>query len=255
MSATNALNKQAIPQEHLDAVADMDVSMFSTGDVVNMILQRAQIIFDVRKGGQLIRAWTEGDEKPLLDVAEARPDLLMRRTLAAIHMEYQEMLPLLKKFGPSRIADIGCGYGFFDVFAAKDLGCHIVLIDIEETENRHFGFKKSGAAYSNLAVAKAFAVANGVAESSVTIVNPNQQDLDDLPDVDVAMSFMSCGFHYPVSTYMNFFNDGVTADGHLILDLRAPRAPAQIEELSQLGHVEIIIERDALQCVHVSKAA
>ncbi|MEM9582578.1 MAG: class I SAM-dependent methyltransferase [Pseudomonadota bacterium] len=253
MSATNALNKQAIPQEHMDAVAQMDISMFSVGDVVNMILQRAQVIFDVPKGGKLIRAWTEGNEEPLLAVAQDRPDLLMRRTLAAIHMEYREMLPTLKQIGPKRIADIGCGYGFFDVFAAQELGCEIVLIDIEETENRHFGFKKSGAAYSNLAVAKAFALANGVAEASVTTINPDKEDLDDVPDVDLAMSFMSCGFHYPVTTYMDYFHDGVAARGHLILDLRAPRADPQIAELSELGQVETLVERDALKCVLVKK--
>ncbi len=255
MSATNSLNKQAIPQEHMDAVADMDISMFSVGDVVNMILQRAQVIFDVPKGGQLIRAWTQGDEAPLLAVAEARPELLMQRTLAAIHMEYREMLPTLKKINPKRLSDIGCGYGFFDVFAARDLGCHIVLIDIEETENRHFGFKKSGAAYSNLAVAKEFALANGIDADAVTTVNPNKQDLDDAPAVDLTMSFMSCGFHYPVNTYMDYFHDGVTAEGHLILDLRAPRADPQIADLAQLGRVETLVERDALKCVLVTKGA
>lgn len=253
MSVTNPLNKAEIDAAAMKAVGDMDISMFSTGDVVNMILQRAQIIYDVKKGGALIRAWCDGDPQPLVDVAEARPDLLIRRTLAAIYQEYQEMLPILRKIDPARIADIGCGYGFFDVFAARELGCDIVLIDIEENENRHFGYRMSGSAYSNLGVAKEFALANGVKKKAVTIINPNNEDLTKVKPVDLAVSFMSCGFHYPVNTYMDYFRDGVTADGHLIIDLRAARHEEQVETLSQLGALDVLWSRAALVCVHVEK--
>lgn len=254
MSVTNPLNKAEIDAAAMKAVEDMDISMFSTGDVVNMILQRAQIIFDVDRGGQLIRAWSDGDAQPLVEVAEARPELLIRRTLAAIYQEFDETLPTLRAIDPERIADIGCGYGFFDVFAARELGCDIVLIDIEENENRHFGYKMSGSAYSNLGVAREFALANGVKKAAVTTINPKAQDLAAVKPVDLAVSFMSCGFHYPVNTYMDFFRDGVTADGHLIIDLRAAREEEQSRTLSEIGKLDILWAREALVCVHVKKS-
>lgn len=255
MSATNPLNKKAISDELILAVAPMDISMFGLGDVINMILQRAQVIYDVERGGQLIRAWVDGDEGPLREVAEARHEVLIRRTLASILDEYNRYAPVLRDIAPKRLADIGCGYGFFDVFAARDLDAHVVLIDIEESENRHFGFKKEGAAYSNLSVAKDFALANGVAKDQVTTINPRSEDLTTLDPVDVAMSFMSCGFHYPVETYMDYFRDGVTEMGSVILDLRRARADAQSETLSVLGVVETLEETEALRCVHVRKGA
>lgn len=253
MSVTNPLNKAAIDEAAMKAVEDMDISMFSTGDVVNMILQRAQIIFDVDKGGQLIRAWSDGDPQPLVDVAEGRPELLIRRTLAAIYQEYQAMLPTLRAIDPDRIADIGCGYGFFDVFAARELGCDVVLIDIEENENRHFGYRMSGSAYSNLGVAAEFARANGVKKKALKTINPKNEDLTKVPPVDLAVSFMSCGFHYPVNTYMDYFRDGVTEDGQLIIDLRAAREEEQTRTLSELGKVDVLWSREALVCVNVKK--
>ncbi|MDO9525793.1 MAG: class I SAM-dependent methyltransferase, partial [Gemmobacter sp.] len=162
-------------------------------------------------------------------------ETVARCAAGVIHAEYRALAPLLRSLAPKRIADIGCGYAFFDLFAARELGAEVLLIDLESNERRHFGCQKEGAAYSSLSVARALLQANGVAEAAIQTLNPRVEAADDAEPVDLAISFLSCGFHYPVSTYATFFRDAVTPDGTVILDLRAASADQQAETLTPLG--------------------
>ena len=83
------------------------------------------------------------------------------------------------------------------------------MIDLEETKERHFGFSKSGAAYSSLAVARQFLQDNGVPKEKIVCLNPEQDNVMDLPEMDLVVSFLSCGFHYPLATYDNFFKNRI----------------------------------------------
>lgn len=233
----------------------LDVSMFDNNDLLNMILQRSAILHDVPRSGALIKQWSAGDAGPLEAVIEEKGSVLAERVLDEIFQEYQQYQPLLKKIGPKKIADIGCGYGVFDVFAAREFGSEIVLIDLETNKRRHFGFRGHGSAYSDLDRAREFAEANGVPAKTIHLVNPKKDDLTAVGNVDLAVSFISCGFHYPVGTYMDFFRDGVTGDGHIVLDLRAGRADEQSQELAALGAVDVLAERDGVKTVHVCKGA
>jgi hypothetical protein len=54
---------------------------------------------------------------------------------------------------------------------------------------------------------------------------------------DLAISFLSCGFHYPVDSYLEFFRNTVTDNGTLILDLRESNALEQLRKISPLGGI------------------
>jgi SAM-dependent methyltransferase len=216
-------------------VTGLDLSAFAQQDLVNLILQRSEVLHDFPRSGQVIRAWNEGDMAPIVGVAERLGQEIARRAAAVIHAEYLALQPLLAQIKPQRIADIGCGYALFDLFAARDLGAKLLLIDLESNERRHFGFAPEGAAYSSLAVARSFLERNGVAPERIATLNPSAGDPVAAGQVDLAISFLSCGFHYPVDAYLDYFDRAVAADGCVIVDLRATSAEPQMRALAQLG--------------------
>ncbi|MDP2739147.1 MAG: class I SAM-dependent methyltransferase [Pseudorhodobacter sp.] len=219
-------------------VAALTFVALGRDDLVNLILQRSEVLYDVPRAGQVIRAWNAGEMGPILAEVERLGDEIARRAAAVIHAEYLAMQPLLAGLKPRRIADIGCGYGLFDLFAARDLGADVLLIDLESNTRRHFGFAEAGAACSSLSVARALLEENGVAPQAITTLNPAESDPAGAGAVDLAVSFLSCGFHYPVDGYLEYFARAVAPGGHVLLDLREANAAPQLEALTRLGTVE-----------------
>jgi SAM-dependent methyltransferase len=220
------------------AVAALDLSALDAGDLVNLILQRSEVLFDLPRPGRIIRAWNEGDEGPIREAVARLGHEIARRAAGVIHAEYRNLAPAIRALAPRRIADIGCGYAFFDLFAARDTGAELLLIDLETNERRHFGFAREGAAYSNLSTAARLLAANGIAPGGIRTLNPAAEDPMGAPPVDLAVSLLSCGFHYPVSTYAGYFRDRVSPGGAILLDLRRATEAEQWPDLAGLGEVE-----------------
>ncbi|PTV93723.1 methyltransferase family protein [Rhodobacter aestuarii] len=218
----------------------LDVSMFDRTDFLNMLLQRSETLFDVARPGRIIKAWSEGDEAPIAEQIERLGAEIARRTAAVILGEYRPMQARIQALNPRRVADIGCGYAIWDLLAHRDTGCEIVLIDIEENDHRHFGYANEGAAYTSLQKARAFLVANGVPEEKVQTLNPKTDDLAQAGRIDLAVSFVSCGFHYPAATYLDFFRSQVAPAGSVLLDLRLRSVEPQIWDLAAMGPIETI---------------
>lgn len=222
-------------------LAALDVSVFSAGDLANIALQRSSVLYGLsRKPGDIIRAWEAGDAGPLDAAVSELQGAIALRAAAEIRAEYAEVAPLMAEARPRRIADIGCGYAMFDLFAHRATGATLLLIDIEKNDRRHFGFDAQAAGYSNLSVARSFLEANGVDPARIETINPAGAPLDAAGPVDLAVSFLSCGFHYPVSAYAAFFRESVRPGGRIILDLRRRRAEQQMAELRALGSVREI---------------
>lgn len=179
----------------------------------------------------------DNDSAPALALVDKMGDDLIRRAAAIILLEYREIKPVIDMISPRRVADIGCGYALFDLFLWQDHKPELLLIDLEQSNDRHFGFRETGAAYTSLGVARRFLTDNGVAADRITCINPQQDDVLGQKPVDLAVSFISCGFHYPVETYLTYFDGGVSAGGNVILDLRARKARDGIEKLESLGRV------------------
>jgi SAM-dependent methyltransferase len=216
-------------------VTALDIGCLDRGDLINLILQRSEVMFDRPRSGQVIRAWGRGDAGPMEAEVDRLGDQIARRAAGVIHAEYRALAPVLKELAPKRVADIGCGYGFFDLFLAQDLKADLVLIDLESNEHRHFGYQAEGAAYSSLARAKALLRANGVLAKQITTLNPRDKPPETIKPVDLAVSFLSCGFHYPVDAYVPFLDKALAPDGAAIFDLREATAPDQAAALAQFG--------------------
>ncbi|MBO9436315.1 class I SAM-dependent methyltransferase [Ruegeria sp. R13_0] len=218
-------------------ITGLDLSSFDETDLMNIVLQRSEVMFDRPRPGRVIRAWSEGDDGPILAEVARLGLEAARRAAGVIRAEYRALSPVLKQLKPKRVADIGCGYAFFDLFLAREFNAELVLIDLETNDRRHFGFKKAGAAYSSLKTARDFLVSNGVSTESVTTVNPNATAPETISPVDLVVSFLSCGFHYPVDSYLPFLDRALMPGGAAIFDLRTKTADAQIDALARFGSI------------------
>jgi SAM-dependent methyltransferase len=217
------------------AVATLDLTCLAPEDVANLILQRSEVLYDQPRYGRAIKAWSEGNDDRLMGYARDRGETLVRRAAGFIHAEYRAIADELAALKPKRIADIGCGYAFFDLFAAKDLGSDLLLIDLEQNERRHFGYQAEGAAYSSLAKARELLESNGIAAGQIETLNPKDKDPVQSEPVDLVVSFLSCGFHYPVDLYLDFLDKVLRPGGVAIFDLRSRTADRQAAKLARFG--------------------
>ncbi|MEM5468466.1 class I SAM-dependent methyltransferase [Celeribacter marinus] len=228
-----AIDKTSTPR-----IAQLDTSAFAPSDVLNLILQRSEIIRDQDNYNSYIQAWIRGETVPLEAlVAQIGQDTLIRRAAAFILFEYEELFPIIAANPPLAVTDIGCGYAFFDLFLAQDFDCNLTLIDLEHTNERHFGFQQTGAGYSSLAVAAASLGLNGLDPDRIQTLNPERRSIADIRDQDLVVSLISCGFHYPWTTYETFFKDSVKPDGKIILDVRRRTLSETLSGMASLGDV------------------
>ena len=163
-----------------------------------------------------------------------------QRAAQVIRTEFEALQPVFDRIQPRRIADIGCGYGFFDLFAHHRYGCELLLVDVERNEHRHFGFEQEGAAYTSLQTARNFLLANGVPADAVATWNPETEEPGAFDKVDLAVSFLACGYHFPVDMYLPFFRFGIAPGGAVILDLRARQFQENKRQLAKLGTVQVL---------------
>lgn len=244
--------KQGGKPLHIDA-ASLDYSMFDKEDLLNLILQRSDVLFDIPKRGRLIQDWSNGSTESLDGVVEAKGMLIAERAVRLFSDEFEKLQPILDSIPNKSIADIGCGYGIFDLFMFRAYGSDLVLIDLEENDRRHFGFSDEGSAYSKLAVAVEFLKMNGVAKKSISKLNPAKDDVMSIEPVDIAVSFLACGFHFPIDVYLEFFESKVKPGGHLFLDLRRGSFGRQRKLLEKLGDLTVLEEAKKQVRVMVKK--
>ena len=221
-------------------IKGLNLSSLDRNDYLNLILQRSEILYDIPQGGKVIRAWSMGDAEPIERVVEDLGEELAQRAAAVILTEYLALSDLLRDLAPGRVADIGCGYGLFDLFLAQDLGVSLLLIDLESNDLRHFGFQQEGAAYSSLAKARKLLEDNGIPSDTIVTLNPNDEPPEDAGPVDLAVSFLSCGFHYPVDSYLPFLDRALPSGGAALFDLRAGNGE-QFEKLKRFGPLETLV--------------
>ncbi len=245
--------RQLVGEIDLSVVDALDFGAFDENDLLNLVLQRSGVLFDIPRSGRLIREWSAGNAAPLEAVVQKLGVEIARRAAAIIYAEFLGIKPVLDRLDTGFVADIGCGYAMFDLFLGRAFGARILLVDIEENDARHFGFAGSGAAYASLDVARRFLQDNGLAGDRIKTVNPLKEDLGRFNGITLATSFLSCGFHYPVSTYTGFFRNQLCDDGAIILDRRKRDRGAQLADLRALGNIEVLKDGDNFERILVKK--
>jgi SAM-dependent methyltransferase len=138
--------------------------------------------------------------------------------------EYLSIRPFLPR-RCSNILDIGCGVGGISYFLHKHYnteGVHLYLLDKSQIErNVYYMFNEKGAFYNSLLVAKAMLIGSGIQENFVHLVEAtDNNDINITCKIDLAISLISWGFHYPIETYLDRVLELLNNSGIVILDIR-----------------------------------
>ena len=162
----------------------------------------------------------------------------------------------IKDFLPetcSSILDIGCGVAGIDVFLNyhyQDQHPTFYLLDKTHTEDSVFyAFNTKGAFYNSLNVAKTMLIENNTSERFVHLVEAtDNNDIKIYRNVDLIISLISWGFHYPVETYLEKAYSLLVKGGSMIIDVRkGTNGIAMIKSL--FDEVKIILDAEKFQRV------
>jgi SAM-dependent methyltransferase len=174
-----------------------------------------------------------------------RREAIIRGFAESIQHDYDEIRPHLPTQVES-ILDIGCGVAGIDVALNQHYSVkppHFHLLDKSTvSEKVYYDFHAAGAYYNSLAAAKSLLLSNGVASTAVTCLEATpESSIAITRPIDLIISLISWGFHYPVSTYLSEVARVLAPAGSLIMDVRS--GSDGMEELQkQLPQVTVIKE-------------
>ena len=198
----------------------IDTRCFAARDVAAIALQRTTALARLPLVGSLsYRAWARNVPIVLTVEAVVRRSAILKIALAEIETEYQVIKRAVGVRAIDRMMDIGCGHGLIDVYFYNDFNSRLHLVDIETNDEKRHDFAATGAGYASLAQARRFLVSNGVPDDFVVTTNPNVSAAVD-ENLDLIISLLSCGFHYPVAQYAQFARRALKPGGLFIFDLR-----------------------------------
>ena len=154
-------------------------------------------------------------------IAPNRIKTLYERDMTKEYLSIKDYLP-----EPcASILDIGCGIGGIDVFISKHYGDkHSILYLLDKTsieDDIDYGFETKREFYNSLDLAKTMLMSNGIAEKYIYLIEATDQNEIPISDkVDLVISLISWGFHYPVETYLDKAYDVLVEGGSMIIDVR-----------------------------------
>jgi len=108
---------------------------------------------------------------------------------------------------PMNILEVGCGLGRMSAYLNSTLNYNPRFILMDSTVSiwgNGYGWNqdpKKQIFYNNLNMAEKFCALNGL--TNIELFDISKRDLEELKDIDMVMSFVSMGFHYPLSIYFD----------------------------------------------------
>lgn len=98
----------------------------------------------------------------------------------------------------------------------------IFLLDKTQVDGKvYYKFERRGSFYSSLQVARTLLIANHVPTDRIHTEEATENgQIQAEPDLDLVISLISWGFHYPVETYLERVYALLRPGGRLILDVR-----------------------------------
>ncbi|MDG3547085.1 hypothetical protein [Methanobacterium formicicum] len=159
---------------------------------------------------------------------------------------------IIKPFLPSdikSILDIGCGVAGIDVLLSKhyENNVDIFLLDKTSVDDKvYYHFEKKGSFYNSLNVSKDLLEINGIKPLKIHLQEATDNNrIKFNTKFDLIISFISWGFHYPISTYLDEVYEKLSAYGVLIVDIR--RGTGEENEIREkFGNCNIIFKTPKL---------
>jgi len=136
-----------------------------------------------------------------------------------IQKEYLEMREYLPKDVDS-ILDIGCGLGGIDILLSKHYNKpELYLMDNSEISGKlKYGYDRGKEYYSSFAATELLMKANYI--KNYNLIDIKSKSLPMFEKIDLVISLLSCGYHYPVTEYLGYVKTILAKSGALIIDIR-----------------------------------
>ena len=135
---------------------------------------------------------------------------------------------------PKRILDIGCGYAHISDMFQKKYGTELYLLDGDISYNTahanraaKYGATEDFMFYVSTDDLKKEWDRKGM---RYTFLDAKATDIPNDVKFDLVYSWISCGFHYPVSTYKTLIQKHTTAQSTVIMDFRRKSLNEQIKD-------------------------
>jgi SAM-dependent methyltransferase len=156
---------------------------------------------------------------------------------------------------PRRILDIGCGFAKTSELFQKKYGSELYLLesDIGNSPGQRIG--KWGTAESFQWYLPIERLKQAWDDQGMTYTLVDGANLQVPADVkfDLVYSWLSCGFHYPVSTYRDFIKQHTTPDSIIIMDFRGNLTSQQRADLESQDYevVKVVEASDKKRTLHI----
>lgn len=134
---------------------------------------------------------------------------------------------------PKTVLDIGCGLGIYDLaihdYFKDDIKFYCLDKTTTESEEKkvYYGYRQKASFYNNLDYTKEFLTINGIPDENIHCLSvdsdltvTNQMLLNQLSNIDLVISIISWGFHYPLNVYLDTVYQILAKDGLLCFNCR-----------------------------------
>lgn len=126
--------------------------------------------------------------------------------------------PLVERFKPKSVLDIGCGLGTIPTILALKYSLRVVhLMDGDANQEKRNDFRVNMQPWNSVHAAAELARLN--LPDTVQVI-PHVANPDLTIDIDMIMSFKSWGVHYPISTYLPLAQRSLKSGGLLLIDIK-----------------------------------
>ena len=129
--------------------------------------------------------------------------------------EYSRIKDIIRE--PLNVLELGCGLGRFSIYLNSQLNYnpHFILADFSKISKKiRYGWNPQESYYNDLSLTAEFCEDNGL--QSYEVFDLAKQSIKDLKEIDLVMSFLSVGFHYPIEQYIEDLGN-ITSDGAILI--------------------------------------
>jgi len=144
---------------------------------------------------------------------------------------------------PKRILELGCGLGRMSIYLSKqlDYNAEFILADYDNiSEKIKYGWNPGKSLYNKLDLTTKFCLMNNLVNFET--FDLSKHDISKLKDIDLVISVMSVGFHYPIEQYMKKLLK--ICNGDMIFGIRKRKSIYNKESFSKYFETIIIKEVD-----------
>jgi len=156
---------------------------------------------------------------------------------------------------PRRILDIGCGFAKTSELFQKKYGCKLYLLesDISNSPGSRIGKWGSVESFQWYLPIERLKEAWDSQGMTYTLVDGAHLNVPADVKFDVVYSWLSCGFHYPVTTYKKFIQEHISEDAVIIMDFRGNLNSQEQADLtsSEYEVVKVVEASDKKRTLHI----